>query len=450
MRHPTIRGWQPARLVTLGYGTAAVTGTGLLLLPVSRTEGSGPDLMVAAFTTVSAVCVTGLITVDTATYWSPFGQTVILVLIHIGGLGVMALATMLTIVVRGHLGLRGRLVAQAETHTSAVGDVRRVLAQMVVVLLAVEVLVSTVLTLRFHLAYGHDWGESWWLGVFHAGSAFNNAGFSLFSDNLVGVAGDPVVILPICLAIVIGGLGFPVLRELATRWRRHGGRRSRQLSLHTTMTLWGTAVLLVLGAALFWAFEARSGVLASSSAGGQALGAVAGSVFPRTAGFNSVDYGAVGDETKLVTTLLMFVGGGSAGTAGGIKITTMLVLVGAVVAEVRGRSDVTVGARQLPNVVVRQALAVSALASALVLFSTLLLTTLTGLPVPDVAFEVVSAFATVGLSTGITAGLPASAQVVLMILMFVGRVGTITVAAALAVRATPPKYHYPEERPVVG
>ncbi|WP_109471924.1 TrkH family potassium uptake protein [Ornithinimicrobium cavernae] len=450
MTQPTTRGWHPARLVTLGYGGAVATGTGLLLLPVSRSEGSDPDLLVAAFTTVSAVCVTGLITVDTATYWSPFGQAVILTLIHIGGLGVMALATMLTIVVRGHLGLRTRLVAQAETHTTAVGDVRRVLTQMVVVLLAVEAVVTCVLAARFH-QYGNGWGSSWWLGFFHAGSAFNNAGFSLFTDNLVGFATDPVVILSVCVAVVLGGLGFPVLRELATRWRRRTtNARPRQLSLHTTMTLWGTAVLLVLGAVLFWAFEGRSGVLASSSVGGQALGAVAGSVFPRTVGFNSVDYGAVGDETKLVTTLLMFVGGGSAGTAGGIKITTLLVLVFAVVAEVRGRSDVTVGSRQLPAVVLRQALAVSALAAALVLGSTLLLTALTGLPVVDVSFEVVSAFATVGLSTGITAGLPATAQIVLMILMFVGRVGTITVAAALAVRTTQPKYHYPEERPVVG
>ncbi len=426
-----------------------MAGTLLLLLPASRTQGSGPDILVAAFTTVSAVCVTGLITVDTASYWTPFGQSVILALIHVGGLGVMALATLLTIAVRGHLGLRTRLVAQAETHTSAVGDVRRVLLQMVLVLLSVEAVLTGVLALRFHQHYGHSWGSSWWLAFFHAGSAFNNAGFSLFSDNLVGLATDPVVILPICAAIVLGGLGFPVLRELAMRCRRRPGARRPRLSLHSTMTLWGTVVLLVLGIACFWAFEG-GGVLASRPVGDQALGAIAGSVFPRTAGFNSVDYGAVGEETKLVTILLMFVGGGSAGTAGGIKITTLMVLVFAVLAEVRGRSDVTVGPRRLPAVVLCQALAVSALAAALVLGSTLLLTALTGLPVIDVSFEVVSAFATVGLSTGITAGLPPTAQLVLMVLMFVGRVGTITVAAALAMRATPPKFHYPKERPVVG
>lgn len=429
-----------------------VTGTALLLLPVSRTAGSGPDVLVAAFTTVSAVCVTGLTTVDTATYWSPFGQVVILALIHVGGLGVMALATMLAIVVRGHLGLRTRLAAQAETHTSTVGDVRRVLAPMVTLLVTVEALVTAVLAVHFHQRYGHDWGSAWWLGLFHAGSAFNNAGFSLFSDNLVGVAADPVVILPIALAVVLGGLGFPVLRELAARRIRPGaGAPARPpLSLHTTMTLWGTGVLLLLGAALFWLFEVPSGTLASSGPGGQVLGAVSGSVFPRTAGFNAVDYGAVGDETKLVTIVLMFVGGGSAGTAGGIKITTLLVLVFAVFAEVRARADVTIGGRRLPAAVVRQALAVAALAAALVLGSTLLLTALTDLPVLDVSFEVTSAFATVGLSTGITAGLPGAAQVVLMVLMFLGRVGTITVATALAFQTTTPKYHYPKERPVVG
>ena len=423
-----------------------ILGTLVLLLPVSRTAGSPPDVMVAAFTTVSAVCVTGLTTVDTATYWSGFGQAVILGLIQVGGLGVMALATLLTLAVRGRLGLRTTLVAQADTHSTSLGDVRVVLGRMVVMMLTIEAAVALVLTLRFHLAYGRDWGTAAWQGVFHAGSAFNNAGFALFSDNLVGLVTDVWVIGPLCLAIVLGGLGFPVLRELWHRWRH-----PRRWSLHTTLTVWGTVALLVLGISLFWIIEGLpGGTLDGMDRSGQAVAALGGGVFPRTAGFNSVDYGLVRDETEAITTGLMFIGGGSAGTAGGIKVTTLLILCAVVVAEIRGEPDVTIGHRRIGADVQRQALSVALLAGVLVCGATLATLALTDLPMIDVVFEVVSAFATVGLSTGITPDLPATAQLVLMALMFIGRVGTITVASALALNTRTRRYRYPEERPIVG
>ena len=436
----------PARLVTTAFALAVTLGTVLLMLPVSRADGGTGDLMVASFTTVSAVCVTGLITVDTPTYWTPFGQGVILVLIHIGGAGVMTLATLLTLTVRGKLGLRSRLVAQTETHTTALGDVRRVLGRIVVMMLLVESVVAVVLVLRLRFSHQHEWGAALWSGIFHAGSAFNNAGFSVYSDSMTAFVADPVIIPTVCAAVVLGGIGFPVLRELRRRWRE-----PRTWTLHTRLTVWGTVLLLVLGTALFWAFETTSGgTLEELSPTGQALGSLAGGVFPRTAGFNSVDYGMIKDETQAVTTGLMFIGGGSAGTAGGIKVTTFFILGFVIWAEIRGEADVSIGRRRISESVQRQALTVALLAVGLVASSIVVTMVLTDLPAVDVSFEVVSAFATVGLSTGITAELPPAAQVVLMALMFVGRVGSITVASAIALNTRHRHYRLPTERPIVG
>lgn len=436
----------PARLVTLAFALAVTCGTALLMLPISRVDGGSGDLMVASFTTVSAVCVTGLITVDTPTYWTPFGQAVILALIHVGGVGVMTLATLLTLTVRGRLGLRSRLVAQAETHTTALGDVRRVIGRIVIMMATIEVIVAIVLVLRFRYGYGIEWGEALWSGIFHAGSAFNNAGFSTYSDNLTGFVADPVVIGAICAAVILGGLGFPVLRELRHRWRRPA-----TWTLHTRITVWGSVLLLVLGTALFWAFETSSGgTLEGVDGTGQLIGSVAGGVFPRTAGFNSVDYAVIKDETEAITTGLMFIGGGSAGTAGGIKVSTFFILGFVIWSEIRGEADVSIGGRRISESVQRQALTVALLAVGLVAVSIVIMMVVTDLPAIDVSFEVVSAFATVGLSTGITADLPPIAQIVLMILMFTGRVGSITVASAIAVNTRHRHYRLPTERPIVG
>ncbi|MGB7448796.1 MAG: potassium transporter TrkG [Ornithinimicrobium sp.] len=436
----------PARLVTVAFALAVTCGTALLMLPVSRTDPGAGDLMVASFTTVSAVCVTGLITVDTPTYWTPFGQSVILVLIHIGGVGVMTLATLLTLTVRGKLGLRSRLVAQAETHTTALGDVRRVLGRVVAMMLLIEVCVALVLVLRFRFGYGQDWDAALWSGIFHAGSAFNNAGFSIYSDSLTGFVSDPVIVGTVSAAVILGGLGFPVLRELRQRWRQ-----PRRWTLHTRITVWGSLLLLVLGTVLFWVFETTTGgTLDEMSPSGQLMGSVAGGVFPRTAGFNTVDYGQIKDETEAITTGLMLIGGGSAGTAGGIKVTTFFILGFVIWAEIRGEPDVTIGGRRISESVQRQALTVALLAVGLVAVAIVVTMTTTDLPALDVSFEVVSAFATVGLSTGITAQLPPASQVVLMVLMFIGRVGSITVASAIALNTRHRHYRLPTERPIVG
>lgn len=436
----------PVRSVPVAFLAVIMLGAGLLLLPASHYSSASDTGMPALFTSVSAVCLTGLITVDTATFWTPFGQAVILGLIQAGGFGIMTLATLLALLVRKNLGLRGQPAAQSETDTLNSGDVRSVLVRVAKIMATLEAATAAVLTVRFWVAYDNNPATALWHGIFHAVSAFNNAGFSLFSDNLIGVAGDPWIIVPICAAVVAGGLGFPVIIALM-----RDGARIKAWTVHVRLTVFGTLALLVAGSLLFAAFEwNRPETLGPLSTGGKFLGALAGSVFPRTAGFTSIDYGAASPETLMVTNVLMFIGGGSAGTAGGIKITTFLILGFAIWNEVRGREQVTIAHRSISPSAQRQALSVALLGVAAVVTGTLLLLLLTDFSLEKVLFESISAFATVGVSTGITYHLPASAQWVLMALMFIGRIGTITVASALALSAHPRLYRLPEERPIIG
>ena len=434
----------PARLVPLAFLAAIALGTGLLMLPAAWAADGSATWLTALFTATSAVCVTGLAVVDTGTAWSPFGQGVILLLFQVGGFGIMTGATLLGLLVSQRLRLATRLVAQAETRSLGLGDVMGVLKLILAVTLAVEAAVAVVLTLQFHLGYGEPLGRALWNGVFHAVSAFNNAGFSTFSDSLVGFAVDPVVLVPVMLAIVVGGVGFPVLFEI---YRQPGGWST--WSIHTRVTLAGTAFLLLAGMLAILALEWHR-TLAEHGVAGKLLGAAFHSVSARTAGFNTVDVGAMASETWALHYVLMFIGGGSAGTAGGIKVTTFFLLGFVVWAEARGQRDVTAFRRRIAVDAQRQALTVVLLGVAVLAFATLALMALTPLPLEVLMFEAISAFATVGLSTGITAQLPPAAQLVLVALMFVGRVGTITVATALALRSRPRAYRYPEEHPIVG
>ena len=364
-----MRSRTPSGRCPLAFLAVIILGASLLMLPLARTGSDpGDPLMHALFTSVSAVCVTGLITVDTATYWTPFGQTVILGLIQVGGFGIMTLATLLALLVRKSIGLRGQLVAQSETHTLNLGDVRsRAAPGGAGSWWAIEAATAAVLTGRFWLAYDQNPATALWHGVFHAVSSFNNAGFALYSDNLIGFAEDPWIIVPICLAIIGGGLGFPVIIQLL-----RGNVKARNWSVHLRLTIYGTLLLLALGITLFAAFEwNRDETLGGLSLTGKLLGSLAGGVFPRTAGFNSIDYGAASPETLMVTNILMFIGGGSAGTAGGIKITTFLVLGFSIWNEVRGRDEVTIAHRSISASSQRQALSVALLGVAAVVGGTL-------------------------------------------------------------------------------
>jgi trk system potassium uptake protein len=437
---------RPVRLLPSAFLLAIVVGSVLLMLPVSRADHEAALVMPALFTSVSAVCVTGLITVDTATFWTPFGQWVILGLIQIGGFGIMTLATMLSLMVGRRLGLRNRLLAQAETHTVHPGDVGGVIKRVAAIMAICEVTVAVLITIRFRLSYYDDWATALKHGVFQAVSAFNNAGFSTYSDSLIGFVGDPWVILPICAAVVLGGIGFPVIMELL----REFGRPARW-TIHTRITVMGSGLLLAVGIVAFLGFEwANPQTLGPMGVGEKLLAGVTGGVMPRTAGFNSVDYATITPETSAFTTVLMFIGGGSAGTAGGVKVTTFFLLAYVIWAEIRGERDVTIAHRSISEETQRQALSVALLGVAAVVIGTLLILMMTSFRLDEVLFEATSAFAIVGLSMGITAELPASAQLVLMVLMFIGRVGTITVASAFALRSRPRFFRLPEERPIVG
>lgn len=443
-RRPLLR--HPAQVIVSAFAAAVVVGTVLLMLPAARVGPDGASLLTALFTATSAVCVTGLVTVDTPTYWTGFGEGVILGLIQVGGFGIMTLASLVGIFLARKMGLRSRMNATAETKSLGLGDVRTVIKGVAKVTVLFESVTAVLLAARFYIGYDQPFGTALYHGLFHSVSAFNNAGFALYSDSLIGFATDPWICLPIAAAVIFGGLGFPVLLEL----RRHL-HQPRNWSLHTRLTLGVTAALLGGGTLFMTASEwNNTGTLGAFDTPGRLLAGFFQAVMPRTAGFNSVDFGEMRDGTLLGTDVLMFIGGGSAGTAGGIKVTTFILLFFVLYAEVRGERHVNIADRRIGERVQRQALTVALLSVGLVMSSTILLLQITGLPLRDVLFETVSAFATVGLSTGITADLPVAGQLVIILLMFVGRLGPITLVSALALRDKQLRYTLPEGRPLIG
>lgn len=436
----------PAQVVVAGFATAVAAGTGLLMLPVARAGPGGAGVMEALFTSTSAVCVTGLAVVDTPGYWSGFGQAVILALIQVGGFGIMTFASLLVLLVSHRIGLKARMTAAAETKTLGLGDVRSVVTGVVKVSLLLEAVTALALTLRFATAYDEPWPRAAWLGVFHAVSAFNNAGFALYSDSLMGFVTDPWICLPIALAVIAGGLGFPVLFELCRRFRKPRG-----WSLHTKIVLWASGVFLVGGTAFITALEwSNPATLGPLDAQGKLLAGFFQGVMPRTAGFNSIDTSQMSPASWLGTDVLMFIGGASAGTAGGIKVTTFAVLFFVIYAEIRGEGAVDIFHRRLHGDLQRQALTVVLLSVAAVAITTVVFMVFSDHTLDQSLFEVTSAFATVGLSTGITADLAPGLQLLLVALMFIGRLGPITVASALALRSRHRLYDLPEERPIIG
>jgi Trk-type K+ transport system membrane component len=443
LRHPI---QHPARLVPLAFLIAIVVGTLLLLLPIARAGPGGASLLIALFTATSAICVTGLAVVDVSTYWSGFGQAVILALFQVGGFGIMSGATLLALLVTRRLGLASRLIAQAETRSVALGDVAAVLRLILVVTFGVEMILAAILILQLRFTYEESWGQAIWHGVFHAVSAFNNAGLSTYPDSLVRFATDPLILVPIMTGVILGGIGIPVLYEL-----RRKPRHPARWSVHTKLTLLGTVMLLFGGFVAVVAFEWRNPMtLGLHDVAGKLLGSMFYSAMTRSGGFNAVDMGQIRPETMSVSYALMLIGGGSAGTAGGIRVTTFLLLGFVVLAEVRGEPDTTVFRRRIAVDVQRQALTIVLLAVGSVAVGTLILLGVTDFALEDILFETISAFATVGLSTGITPDLPPLGQFVVTVLMYMGRVGITTLATALALRSKQRPYRYPEERPIVG
>lgn len=435
----------PARLVVLGFAALIGVGTALLCLPVASSGPGGAPFRTAIFQSTSATTLAGLATVDVSSYWSPTGQAIILVLMEVGGLGIVTSALLLFVFLSRGLGLRERLAAQAETHTHDLGGMRRLLVAIVGFTVAAQVLTALVL-FALLMKSGRPAGNAVWEAVFHAVSAFNNVGLSNFPGGLTAYAGDPGVLMTLSLAVIVGGLGFPVLLEV-----RRGARRPSAWSLHAKLTLLMTGVLLVVGIGVVTALEwSNPGTLGGLGIGDRLFNGVFAGVMPRTSGFNAVDYAAFRDSSLLFTDLLMFAGGGSASVAGGIKVTTLAVLFLVVWAEVRGDPEVSAFRRRIPASSQRQALTLVVVAVNLVVLGSLAVLATNDFSASSVIFEVVSAFATTGLSTGITSQIDAFGQAVLMVLMFLGRIGPLTLGVALVARERERLYSHPEERPLVG
>jgi trk system potassium uptake protein len=444
--------------VILAGSFAAVIGAGTLLLSLPLARGGEPvSLLDALFTATSAVCVTGLTVVDTGTRFSPAGQAIVLALIQVGGLGLMTFAVFVGVVLGRRVAFTDRMVIQDSMHHTPKAGIRRLVRYVLAFTLASEAAGAALLWLRFREEFPA--GLAIWQSVFHSVSAFCNAGFGLRPDNLVRYRGDVIVNLAITGLIVVGGLGFLVNMEVWDQVQaRLRGRRARVPTLHARLALTVTAALLLVGTAAFLALE-WDNVLRGLPVGERVLAAWFQSVTPRTAGFNTIDFGRVSSDTLLFTIFLMFVGASPGSTGGGIKTTTFGLLVALVVARWRGRGRATVFRRTIPHAVMDRALTLALLAWALVSVAVGLLvaTETRGTPFGDaeprfvaLMFEAVSAFGTVGLSTGITASLSGAGKLVLVALMYVGRVGPLTLVLVVGPRSHRGRFRYAEENVMVG
>lgn len=437
--------YSPARLTLGVFAGINALVTALLCLPFASNSSRPAAFVDVFFTAVSAVCVTGLTTVDTATYWSPFGQAVIALGMMIGGLGIMTFASILAFAVSRKLGLTQRLLAVNETKTDSMGQVRKLLQAVVVTSLSVEFILFLSFLPRF-ITMGEPLARAIWGSLFMAISVFNNGGFVILSGGLAPHQSDWWLLMPIFFGSAIGAVGFPVILDLISHWRT-----PQKWTLHTKLTLTVYLILALVGSIMLalteWTNPETLGGLDTPS---KVLNSLLAGVNARSSGISALDVGVMRPQTHFVQDILMMIGGGSASTAGGIKVTTFAVLILAVLAEARGDRDIETYGRRIPPSVVRLAVAVTLLGSALIVFAVILLLSLTNYSLDVILFESISAFATVGLSTGITATLPPIAKYVLIALMFAGRTGSMTVAAALALRQRTRQIRMPEERPIIG
>jgi trk system potassium uptake protein TrkH len=453
-------------MLVAGFAGVIVLGTLLLMLPFSTTSGQPAPLSTALFTSTSAVCVTGLAVVDTGTYWSRFGQTVIALLVLLGGIGFGAAATLLFWAIGRNIGLSDRLMLQQMLpHTGHGGQVVRTSIYIVSVSLLIVAGGSVVLFPGWAARY--PVGEAAYLAIFHSISAFCNAGFDLFGAlegpgvSLATDRHNPFTILPIAMLVLVGGLGFPVIGELAS-WRPrrpyHLTRSDSQarprppLSLHARLVLVAHLGLFVLGIILFWWIEGRNpSTLGGQPPGGQIVDAVNTSIYPRSAGFSTIPLTAFDPTSLLLMLMLMFVGTGSAGTGGGVKVNTIATLFASVAATVQGRPRPELFKRTLTQESINKALVVVVISASVIAAATFALTvTEPQISVERLLFEVVSAFSTVGLSLDVTARLSEAGRVIIELMMFAGRLGPLTLVVLLSAREQAPRLVYVEEPVLVG
>jgi trk system potassium uptake protein len=441
-----------SRSICLGFIAVILTGTLLLMMPVATTSGLWNDPIVALFTATSAVCVTGHIVVDTATYFSRTGQAIIMLLIQVGGLGYMTVTTFLLLLLGRRFGLRDKIAIQEALDRRSLQGSTQILQSIIATTLLFELTGAFILLWVFVPDVG--WAKGLWFAVFHSVSAWNNAGFALFSDNLVGYQGSLVLNLVITGLIIFGGIGYEVIFELyllcRERLLRQKLRTVRSLNFRVAVST--TLFLLLSGTLAIWLIEIRnSKTLGTLALPQQLLAAWFQSVTSRTAGFNTIDVGQMTKAGLFITIGLMLVGGSPGGTAGGIKTTTVRVLTSCTKAILQGKESVNIYQRQVPLSMILKAVGVTVASFATVIVATICI----AIADPDldfirILFEVASAFATVGLSTGITAGLTAGSKLVLVATMYIGRVGILLLIGSLLGDPKPFVVQYPEESLLVG
>ena len=436
------------QIIAIGYFVMIAVGTALLCLPFAARSGQSAGVVTALFTATSASCVTGLILFDTATYWSLFGQLVILLLIQIGGLGFMTIATFFHKILRKRTGLRERAVAAESINTTRMGGFSVLIRRIIAGTALFEGVGAVLLSCWFVPHFG--WRKGLYFAVFHAVTAFCNAGFDLFGvvaprSSLTSVSGNWLINAVVMILIIAGGIGFLVWDDVLT-WKF----RFKRYALNTKIVLTTSAVLVFGGAILLYGFELANPAFAALPAGEKVLTSLFGSVTARTAGFNSVDTAALTPASKLLTIVLMFIGGSPGSTAGGLKTTTLVVLILHMVAGMRGKREIHLFGRSLKEDALKKAAVVFVLNFSLTLCGTMLLCAFQGFSITDGLFEAVSAIGTVGMTTGITGQLCLGGKIVIMLLMFCGRVGSVSFATALLERRVKPPVTYPAEEISIG
>lgn len=451
---------RPAQIFVLSFVLVIAVGALLLSFPRATTDGEGARALDAVFTSTSATCVTGLTTLNTVSdrhedvsrqTFTPFGQFVVLVLIQMGGLGIMTLSAATLMLTGKRLDMRSRALMQSILEEDSAKDLKRTLRDIFLMTFVIEAVGACLLALRFW-QLDYDVGRACWLGVFHSVSAFCNAGFSLFGDSLMSFQGDWFINLVHAALIILGGLGFAVVIALAASrtWSNGLGVGWRRLALQIRMVLWVTFGLIVAGTILTFYLEFDHS-LRGLSVSEKLLASFFQSVSFRTAGFNTVDMGQMGRAMVVVACVWMFIGASPGSTGGGIKTSTAAVLMMSIRASLTGRSDVEIGKHTVGPQVVTRAISVLAVAFVFLLVGLVLLLLTQGhLAFEALLFEAVSALGTAGLSMGITPDLTSAGKMIIICLMFVGRLGPLTVALAVGERQASKGFSYPEERIVVG
>lgn len=434
----------PARFALLVFASTILFFTLLLLIPYTYNGPGSPNFLAALFTATSAVCVTGLTVVEIATFWTPLGHIIIALAVQIGGLGIMTIASILGLAVARHIGLTQRLLIARETKTR-LGEVGTLLRAVAITSAVVETLLALALLPTF-IAQDQSFIEAVGNAIFASIFTFNNAGFTTLPAGISPFVGNWAFCIPVIIGAMIGAIGFPVALNIAT-----AGRKIEKWTLHTRLTLLTyLGIFLVSCFALMILEWNNVGTYGGLSGNEKVLASIFHAASARSAGLSTVNVGDMHESTWFILDILMFIGGGSASTAGGIKVTTFSVLLLAVLAEARGDRDSEIFGKRISANVTRLAISVTFLGATLVGIATIILLQTTPYSLSQVLFEVISAYATCGLSTGITPFLPGSAQVTLIVLMYLGRAGTMTFAAALALRQRRRVIRLPEERPLIG